>query len=239
MAQTVFHSAKERGHADHGWLKAWHSFSFASWYHPEKTNFGALRVLNDDTIAGGKGFGMHPHHDMEIITIPTSGALAHKDSMGHSAVIQAGDVQVMSAGKGIFHSEMNHSETEEVKLFQIWVFPDTQSVEPRYDQQSIDFSKMQNRWVQIIKPRDYEGDGIWIHQHAWFNIADVQKGSNISYLLHGEMQGVYAFLMSGEGEILGHHMNARDAIGVYDTPSINFSATEDSRILLMEVPLQF
>jgi redox-sensitive bicupin YhaK (pirin superfamily) len=167
--ETILYPEKERGHANHGWLNAKHSFSFANWYNPHKINFGALRVLNDDIVAPGMGFGTHPHDNMEIITIPLKGKLEHKDSMGHTSVITTGEIQVMSAGTGILHSEFNASQTEAINLFQIWIFPNKRNVTPRYDQINIEYAKAENNFLQLISP-DSKDEGSWIHQDAWIFI---------------------------------------------------------------------
>ena len=173
--KTILHKANERGHANHGWLNAYHSFSFANWYNPEKIQFGMLRVLNDDTIAGGMGFGTHPHDNMEIITIPLEGDLAHKDSMGNSAVIKTGNIQVMSAGTGVEHSEFNPNADLQTKLFQIWLFPKYRDVAPRYQQITLDKSLQKNNFAQILSPNQ-DDEGVWIHQDAWFYLSDFDNG---------------------------------------------------------------
>src|SRR5688572_5326587 len=195
--KTVLHTANSRGHADHGWLNAYHSFSFASYYDPARVHFGALRVLNDDTVDGGMGFGMHPHDNMEIITIPLSGELEHKDSMGNTGVISKGEVQVMSAGTGVHHSEKNKNANEQVKLLQIWVFPNKKNVKPRYDQKAFDLSASKNQLVNIVSPMG-EATGLNIHQDAWFHLGKFDKDTNTSYTLKDKQHGVYAFVLDGE-----------------------------------------
>jgi len=233
----VIHRAGERGHANHGWLDAHHSFSFAGWYDPNKVHFGMLRVLNDDTVAGGKGFGMHPHDNMEIITIMRKGALRHSDSMGHSEVIKAGEVQVMSAGSGIMHSEVNASPDEEVQLFQIWVFPKVKNVEPRYDKLILDDKKMQNAFFQIISP-DKEEEGSWIHQDAWFSLGKFERGKTTEYTIKQKNNGVYAFLVSGEANVNGVNLKERDAVGIWGTEKLSItSASNNMEILLIDVPM--
>src|SRR3989338_1793521 len=180
--KKVFHPAAERGHANHGWLNASHSFSFASWYNPDKIHFGALRVLNDDIVAPGLGFGTHPHDNMEIITIPQHGSVMHKDSMGHGELITTGEIQVMSAGSGITHSEVNGSRSEELKLFQIWIMPNERNVTPRYAQFRINQERMKNAFLQLVSP-DPEDDGAWIHQKAWIHMADLDAGQTLEYTL--------------------------------------------------------
>lgn len=224
--------------ANHGWLNAKHSFSFANWYNPDRIHFGALRVLNDDIIAPGMGFGTHPHDNMEIITIPLKGSLAHKDSMGHSSVIRQGEVQVMSAGTGIQHSEYNASESEAINLFQIWIFPNKRNVEPRYDQFRIDESKMHNDFLQLISP-DESGEGSWIHQDAWLFMAEADAEKTLEYKLHKPGNGVYVMNISGAFEVAGEQLNIRDAAGISETDSITIKTSEKSRLLLIEIPMEF
>src|SRR5258708_7559138 len=205
----IIHKAEDRGHANHGWLNAHHSFSFASYHDPEKTHFGMLRVLNDDIVAGGMGFGKHPHDNMEIIKILRKGALQHEDSMGHKEVINVGEVQVMSAGTGILHSEVNANKDEEVQLFQIWVFPNKKNVEPRYDKIKLDETKIKNKFYQIISPNKGE-EGSWIYQDAWFNMGKFDKGMSVDYSVKKKNNGVYAFLINGTPTFNGHELNKRD-----------------------------
>jgi redox-sensitive bicupin YhaK (pirin superfamily) len=235
--KTVFHPADQRGHANHGWLDAHHSFSFASWYDPTKINFGALRVLNDDKIAGGMGFGTHPHDNMEIITIPLVGALKHRDSMGNEATITAGEIQVMSAGTGIQHSEFN-ATNETLNLFQIWVFPNKKNVTPRYDQQLLDTEAMQNKFAQILSP-DPTDDGVWIHQDAWFHLGEFDKGQTANYSVKSTNNGVYVLVVEGQITINGQVLNKRDALGVWNTETFAISFTENSKVLLLDVPMEF
>lgn len=233
--KTIYHSADSRGHANHGWLNAYHSFSFANYYNPERIHFGALRVLNDDTIAPGEGFGAHPHDNMEIITIPLSGDLEHKDSMGNSGVIRNGEIQVMSAGAGIQHSEFNHNKNKELKLLQIWVFPNKRNVEPRYDQVSL--PEKENELFQIVSPNK-GGDGVWIHQDAWFHLGSLNQGWNGEYQLKGNNHGVYVFVIEGKAIIENQELDKRDALGISETEKFKITASEESKILLMEVPMQ-
>ncbi len=235
--KTILHKASERGHADHGWLDAWHSFSFAGYYDPEKTHFGALRVLNDDTVAPGMGFGQHPHDNMEIITIPLSGTLEHKDSMGNHGTIRYGEIQVMSAGSGITHSEFNHSRTEAVRLLQIWIFPKIRNVPPRYDQISYDLDKTKDNWVQIVSP-NRDDEGTWIHQDAWFYLGNFTKDQYSSYEVKREGNGVFVFVISGAVDILDFNLGKRDALALQDAKKISFNFTADTFLLLMEVPMQ-
>jgi redox-sensitive bicupin YhaK (pirin superfamily) len=235
--KTVFQPADQRGHANHGWLDAHHSFSFASWYDPSKIHFGALRVLNDDKIAGGMGFGTHPHDNMEIITIPLVGALKHRDSMGNEATITAGEIQVMSAGTGIQHSEFNATNGE-LNLFQIWVFPNKKNVTPRYDQQLLDTAKMKNNFAQILSP-DPADDGVWIHQNAWFHLGEFEQGKTANYALKANNNGVYVFVVEGQITVNGQQLNKRDALGVWDTTDCDIIFNENSKVLLLDVPMEF
>ncbi len=243
MSKTILHKANTRGHADHGWLNAHHSFSFASYYDPQRMHFGMLRVLNDDAIDGGMGFGTHPHDNMEIITIPLEGTLEHKDSMGNIGVIKNGDIQVMSAGTGIQHSEYNHNKNEILKLLQIWVFPNKKNVKPRYDQITLNAGDRQNKLQQIVFP--FAGDeslkggsnGVWIHQDAWFHLGKFEKGNTIEYSIKKKGNGVYAFVINGDVSIDGQKLNARDGLGIGDAEAINIYADSDTEILLMEVPM--
>lgn len=235
--KTVFHPSASRGHANHGWLNSHHSFSFANFHDPEKMHFGALRVLNDDTVAPGKGFGKHPHANMEIVSIPLSGDLEHEDSMGNKQVIREGDVQVMSAGTGIEHSEFNHSREEEVKFLQIWLFPNKKNVEPRYDQMSLDINDRLNQWQQVISPFK-DDDGLWIHQNAWFYLCRLENEKWLDYKLHKPFDGVYIFVLEGSITVEDQKLNKRDAIGIWEVENLKFEASEDAEILLMEVPME-
>ena len=237
MKNTILHKANERGHADHGWLNAYHSFSFANWYNPDKVQFGVLRVLNDDTIAPGMGFGTHPHDNMEIITIPLEGDLAHKDSMGNAEIIKFGDVQVMSAGTGIRHSEFNPNEDKRTKLLQIWLFPNKRNVEPRYQQITLDVNDRQNKLQQILSPNP-EDAGVWIHQDAWFHMGKFEKGKSETYTVKRNENGVYAFLISGSVTINGQALETRDALGITNTEKLEITATSDAEILLMDIPME-
>ncbi len=194
--KKVLHKAETRGHANHGWLNSYHSFSFAGYYNPERIHFGALRVLNDDSVAAGMGFGTHPHDNMEIISIPLSGDLRHKDSMGNETVIKQGDIQVMSAGTGIAHSEMNANKDKDVKFLQIWVFPNKKNVQPRYGQITLDENKMKNNLLQVLSP-NADDEGVWIHQDAWFSLGNLEQGFTTEYKLKGTDSGVCAFFLEG------------------------------------------
>ena len=235
--EKILHPSGERGHQDHGWLKANHSFSFANFYDPQKIQFGALRVLNDDHIGAGMGFGTHPHDNMEIITLPLEGDLAHKDSMGHGAIIQEGDVQVISAGTGIYHSEVNPNKDQHVDLLQIWIFPNKKDVSPRYQQMSIRDLKKEDEFYQILSPNP-EDAGVWIHQNAWMHFGDFSSEKKLTYTLKDPNNGVYAFQIEGSGKLAQETLNRRDAVGIWNTPSFEYTAEANSRILLIEVPLQ-
>ncbi len=235
MKKTV-HPSDSRGRADHGWLQSHHSFSFASYHNPQRMQFGALRVLNDDRVAPGRGFDTHPHRDMEIISIPLKGDLEHKDSMGNTTVIREGDVQVMSAGTGVRHSEYNRNPDREVAFLQIWILPDTSGVEPRYDQIRLPEDQLENQWFTVLGPRG-KHDGLWIHQDAWFHLGHFNKGRSETYRLADENHGLYVFVLDGTVRVAGEQLGPRDALGVWETASLEFTMEEDSRILLMEVPM--
>jgi hypothetical protein len=236
MAKTVLHKADTRGHAGHGWLNSYHTFSFAGYYDPARTHFGALRVLNDDAVAPGMGFGTHPHDNMEIISIPLEGDLEHKDSMGNTTVIKHGDIQVMSAGTGVQHSEYNKNKDKAVKFLQIWVFPNKKNVKPRYGQITLKPEDRHNKLQQVLSP-DENDEGVWIHQDAWFQLGKFDRGKSVEYRLHKKGNGVYAFVLSGDATIEGQKLNARDGFGVSETDSISVVADSDMEILLMEVPM--
>lgn len=236
MLNTVFHKADTRGHADHGWLNAYHTFSFAGYHNPSRMHFGVLRVLNDDTVAAGKGFGMHPHENMEIITIPLEGDLQHKDSMGNTAVIRNGDVQVMSAGTGIFHSEYNPNDDRPVKLLQIWVFPNKRNVTPRYGQLSLNILDRKNKLQQILSPTPDDA-GVWIHQDAWFYLADFDEGVQTEYTLKKGGNGVYIFLLEGSLSVGDYVLATRDGLGLWSRDKIEIKAVGRAEFLLMEVPM--
>ena len=235
--KTIVHKASERGHANHGWLNAYHSFSFASWYNPDKIQFGMLRVLNDDTIASGMGFGTHPHDNMEIITIPLEGDLAHKDSMGNASTIKSGDIQVMSAGTGILHSEFNPNHDMHTKLFQIWVFPKYRNVTPRYQQITLDKSLQKNNFAQILSP-NVDDEGVWIHQDAWFYLSDFDNGFSKKLNLKKEGNGFYIMNIEGEIEVNGEKLEKRDAVGIWETNEIEIKANTNAKFLVMEIPME-
>lgn len=237
MANQLIHKAATRGHADHGWLRTNHTFSFADYYNPERVHFGALRVLNDDYIAGGMGFGTHPHDNMEIITIPLEGDLEHKDSMGNGTVIKHGDVQVMSAGTGITHSEYNHNKTKPVQLLQIWVFPNKRNVTPRYDQITLDINERRNKLQQILSPNS-DDEGVWIHQDAWFHIGRFDQNFETTYTWKKQGNGVYVFVIKGDITVNGTALNERDGSGIWNTDSMSIQANSaDAELLIIEVPM--
>ncbi len=237
MKKLIFHKANTRGEANHGWLKSFHSFSFANYYNPERMNFGVLRVLNDDTVSGGMGFGKHPHDNMEIISIPLEGDLEHQDSMNNTTIIRKGDIQVMSAGTGVYHSEYNKNKDETVKFLQIWVFPNKKNVTPRYDQISLNIEERKNKLQQILSP-NAEDEGVWIHQDAWFHLGNFDKGQNVQYQMKKEGNGLYAFILKGSFVIEEQEMGLRDGLGITGTNQVAISAREDdAEILLMEVPM--
>jgi redox-sensitive bicupin YhaK (pirin superfamily) len=233
--KTILHKSETRGHANHGWLDAHHSFSFGQWYNPERVHFGKLRVLNDDIVKAGFGFGKHPHDNMEIITIPLSGALEHKDSTGGHGVIAKNDVQVMSAGSGIEHSEFNHSKTEDVNLFQLWIFTSKENVSPRYDQQTFSATDRQNKFQTVVSP--FGNEGLWIYQDAWVSLGNFDAENVSCYNIKKEGNGIYLLVIEGEIEIDGNILSKRDAIGVWEIDKINFLSKNNTEILLVEVPM--
>jgi len=236
-AQAVLHKANTRGHANHGWLDSHHTFSFANYYNPERMHFGVLRVLNDDVVAPGRGFGTHPHDNMEIISIPLDGDLQHKDSMGNVATIRQGDIQVMSAGTGIQHSEFNANADKPVKFLQIWVFPNKRNVKPRYDQITLSLEDRKNKLQQILSP-SADDEGVWIHQDAWFHLGRFDKSISTTYSLKKSGNGVYFFLLSGSLKINDTTLEARDGFGIWDTENIEIQALSDkTELLVMEVPM--
>ena len=232
----IVHRSIDRGFSNLGWLESYHSFSFADYVDLDKMHFGALRVLNDDRVDAGKGFSMHSHQNMEIISIPLSGGLEHQDNMGNRSIIQQGDVQVMSAGKGIFHSEYNKNQNREVQFLQIWVIPNKKDVVPRYDQISIIDLQIKNQLYQILSPIP-EDDGTWIHQEAWFYLGEFDRDKKQTYEIKKTGNCVYVFVLEGEIKISGEKINQRDAIGIWNTSSIEISAETDSRLLVIDVPM--
>ena len=236
--KTVYHPKGSRGDINHGWLHARHSFSFANWRNPERMGFGRLRVWNDDTIAGGYGFGMHPHEDMEIVTVILDGRLRHKDNMGNEGTVSSGEVQVMSAGTGVIHSEFNDLKDTDTHLFQIWVLPDTQRVQPRYDQRKFTPEDYQGRFKTMVGPKDQvDDDMLWVHQSAYFKRGQFDTDATASYALSGDGQGAYLMVASGAVEIDGHKLTERDAIGVRDTDRFDIKVLGNSDLVVVEVPM--
>jgi redox-sensitive bicupin YhaK (pirin superfamily) len=234
--QTILHPASERGHVDLGWLNSNHSFSFGHWYDPAKVHFGALRVLNDDIVKGGGGFGTHPHDNMEIVSIPLKGALKHQDSTGTDGIIQTGDVQIMSAGTGIRHSEFNASKTDPVNFLQIWIIPKLMGIHPRYNQQAFDKGERLNQWQIVVSP-DEKDKGLWINQDARFALASLEEGKEISFEPRFKENGVYVFVIDGEITIDNKKIGKRDAIGISQTNRFSIKADKTSEILAIEVPM--
>lgn len=235
--KTILHKAITRGHADHGWLNSYHTFSFAGYHDPQRIHFGALRVLNDDTVAPGMGFGRHPHDNMEIISIPTFGDLEHNDSMGNKQVIRQGDVQVMSAGTGIQHSEKNKNHDKEVRFFQIWIFPDKKNVSPRYDQKYFSEEDKHNKLLTVVSPIGTNDGGVQIHQNAWFSLGKLDKSFTTIYDLKNKENGVYAFVIEGDVTINGEKLNRRDGLGITGSEKLEIKAETDAELLLMEIPV--
>lgn len=236
IMKNVLHKAESRGHANHGWLDAHHTFSFANYYDRNRIQFGALRVLNDDIVKGGRGFGEHPHDNMEIVTIPLRGSLEHKDNTGGHGIIKAGEVQIMSAGTGVKHSEVNASATEDVNLLQIWVFPKEKNIAPRYDQKYFSPEGRANAWQTLVSP-EKNSESLWVNQDTWFTRANFSKGTAKEYALHKNTNGVYAFIIEGDVTINGQKLNKRDGFGVWDVDKIKVEADSDAEVLLIEVPM--
>ena len=234
--KTVLHKATTRGHANHGWLDSYHTFSFAGYYDPARMHFGALRVLNDDVVKGGAGFGQHPHDNMEIISIPLRGALEHGDNTGGHGIIQSGEVQIMSAGSGIAHSEKNASKTEDVNFLQIWVFPKERNIQPRYDQKLFPSTDRLNKFQTVVSPEKNNG-ALWINQDAWFSLGKFEKGKSTEYSIKKQGNGVYAFVIDGDVTINDQQLNKRDGFGIWDVEKIVISAGQDAEVLLIEVQI--
>lgn len=238
MANSVFHKSTSRGNANHGWLNAHHSFSFANYYDSQRMHFGVLRVLNDDIVAPSMGFGTHPHDNMEIITIPLRGALRHKDNMGNQEVIHESEVQVMSAGTGITHSEFNANADQEVNLLQIWLYPKLRNIKPRYAQQSFKSEDRINELQTVVTPLGQEeGEAVGINQDAWFSLGTLKAGIEKEYQVRLKTNGVYVFVIEGSVSINGHPLSKRDALGVWDVEKLDIRAESDAEILLMDVPM--
>ncbi len=236
MQKMIFRE-NDRGHVDFGWLKSAHSFSFGQYFDPDKMSFGALRVLNDDQVEGGQGFDRHDHNNMEIVSIPLEGALAHQDSMGNGRTIETGDVQIMSAGKGVQHAEFNANQKDPVKFLQIWVIPNERDLEPQYDQKSYLQLDKHNRFATIVSPDNADLNAVHIHQDAYFNLADIDLGRKIEYTVHSEKNGLYLFVLEGKVLVENETLSRRDAIGLYQTEKIEIEACFDAKLLLIEVPM--
>lgn len=234
--KTVLHKADTRGHANHGWLNSYHTFSFAGYHDPTRVNFGVLRVLNDDVVAGGRGFGQHPHDNMEIISIPLKGTLEHGDNTGGHGLIKSGEVQIMSAGSGIAHSEKNASKTEDVNFLQIWLFPKEENITPRYDQKFFPAEDRSNKFQTVISP-EKNGDGLWINQDAWFSLGNLSAGTTTEYKVNKNSNGVYAFIIEGDVTINGQKLNKRDGLGIWDTDTLSILADSNAEVLLMDIPM--
>jgi redox-sensitive bicupin YhaK (pirin superfamily) len=234
--KKVIHKANTRGYANHGWLKSYHTFSFAGYHNPERVHFGMLRVLNDDFVDAGMGFGKHPHDNMEIISIPLSGALHHQDSTGRDKIIKTGDVQIMSAGTGIYHSEVNASQQEPVTFLQLWIFPKVNNIEPRYDQKEFNVADRTNQFQVVVSPTQ-ENDSLFINQDAWLSLIDLEEGKEAMYTIHKEGNGVYCFVIDGQLEIADENNERRDAIGIWDTAEFSLKANQKSTVLFIEVPM--
>lgn len=234
--KTILHKANTRGHASFGWLNSYHTFSFGHYYSPDRIHFGALRVLNDDTVKGGMGFSKHPHDNMEIVSIPLSGDLHHKDTTGRDEIIRQHDVQIMSAGSGIAHSETNANHDKEVKFLQIWVFPKVKNIEPRYQQKSFKPEDRLNQVLTVVAPDDE--NAVWINQDAWFSLANLEAGVEKTYQIKRKENGVYAFIIGGQVTINGEQLDARDGLGIWETDTIHITANSNAEVLLIDVPMK-
>lgn len=235
--KSVLHRANSRGHAQHGWLNSHHTFSFAQYYHPERMGFGALRVINDDQVVGGAGFPTHPHRNMEIISIPLKGDLEHKDSMGNIQVIREGDVQIMSAGTGVTHSEYNHNADKEVNFLQIWVLPEKENIQPRYGQHHFPKSERHNQLQQVISEKTNDGNALWINQDARFYLGQLDAGRSLEHRLKSSEYGIYLLVLSGELEAADETLKTRDGLGLWELKKLKLKARENTEFLLMEVPM--
>jgi len=234
--KKIVHLGNSRGHADHGWLNSFHTFSFAGYHNPSRNNFGVLRVLNDDIVAAGRGFGAHPHENMEIISIPLSGALKHSDDTGRTEIINAGDVQIMSAGCGITHSEMNASTTEPVNFLQIWIFSKVDDIKPRYEQKTFAIAERKNNFQVVVSPVK-DADSIWINQNAWLTLSDIDAEKDLRYELHLKTNGVYIFVLEGAIEVDRERLSTRDAIAISETMNLDIKALLNSKLLIIEIPM--
>ncbi|MGY4384373.1 redox-sensitive bicupin YhaK (pirin superfamily) [Pedobacter sp. UYP24] len=238
MAQSILHTASSRDQSDHGWLKSFHTFSFGGNYNPERIQFGALRVLNDDWVSGGGGFGEHPHDNMEIISIPLAGSLQHEDSMGNVALIESGEIQIMSAGTGIYHKEFNKNGDDPVQFLQIWLFPNQRNVIPRYQQKRYEELLKPNQFAQILSPNP-DDEGVWIYQDAWFYMGKFDKLTQTEFTFKNTDNGLYVFVLKGNATVNEQTLNERDGYGIWETERIFIQAVEGSQILLMEVPMKY
>ena len=234
--KSILFKAADRGTADYGWLKPNYYFSFAQYHDNAKVHFGLLRVLNDDFIGGGGSFPTHPHDNMEIVTIPFTGALKHKDSTGGEGVIKAGDIQIMSAGTGVQHSEANASATEPVTLFQVWVFPKERNIKPRYDQKTFDVTERANKWQTVVSPIEAD-TALWINQDARFALTNLDAGKEITYSNSFKNNGVFLVVINGSVTVDGQQLNKRDALGISETESFTVTASEDAELLAIEIPM--
>lgn len=236
--KKIIHRANDRGFFNHGWLETHHTFSFANFFDPERIRFGMLRVLNDDTVEGGEGFGTHPHDNMEIVSIPLEGILEHADSMGNARQLRPGMIQVMSAGTGITHSEYNGSRTEPVKFLQVWILTDRRGHIPRYD--DITYGPLaKNGLTPIVAPKEEAGPNVgWLNQLAWLYLAEIDKGRKVGHRMHGSDKGTYIFVIEGEAEVEGEKLGPRDGMGVWDSESVTVKAETPAKILLIEVPMK-
>jgi quercetin 2,3-dioxygenase len=237
LMKTTHHPNDSRGQANHGWLQSRHTFSFGQYMRPDRMQFGTLRVLNDDVVAAGMGFGRHGHQNMEIVSIPTFGDLKHEDSMRNSTVIKQGDIQIMSAGTGIQHSEMNANNDREVRFFQIWLLPNRQNVKPRYGQYSIQLANLHNQLCTVLSPDPSATQGVWAHQQAWFSLGHLDAGFETNYTLHQPSNGVYCFVIEGSATINAIGLQRRDGLGIENSPILQIAADADTQLLLMEVPM--
>lgn len=234
--KTILHKSTERGHANHGWLNSYHSFSFGQYYNASKVHFGALRVLNDDVVSGGAGFGAHPHDNMEIVSIPLQGDLEHKDSTGRHAIIKQYDVQIMSAGTGIQHSEKNYRYNEPVSFLQIWVFPKLRNIKPRYDQKTFKPEDRQNKFETVVAPDDESA--VWINQDAWFSLGNFNVGNQTTYNIKKPGNGAYIFVLEGGVTVAGQQLSKRDALGIWDTNAVEIIANTEAEVLVIDVPME-
>lgn len=234
--QTEYHAANTRGGAHHGWLKSKHTFSFADYYHPDRVGCGALKVINDDHVEGGMGFGEHSHRNMEIISIPLLGKLNHSDNMGNQGIIKTGDIQIMSAGSGVVHSEMNGDKEQPVKFLQIWVEPNKMNVTPRYQQVNLVELLQRNQFNQVLSPNPDDA-GVWIHQNAWFSIGEFDRGVTTTYAIRGPLNGAYVFVISGSVVIKGHTLSGRDGLAISETKNVTMDVLENAQVLVMDIPL--